>query len=207
MKSLNKTLINTQDKLMENELGRGQFDSMSGLVIKYKEVHAFTEQAERFMEAEKLLTREIQMLKATIEEFKNSRDKLISLNINLKSEVIKLKATMLMPNRTFDPAGEASLKRLALYFLDAQRKVCEDSDYEDDLELIAPELMVLFPDKVNKVCGSKQKIKVPKLNLMRAHEMMFSNQKKIEADLKRRNNMSKTERLARLEEELDFTRR
>jgi hypothetical protein len=57
------------------------------------------------MEAEELLIREIQMLKATIEEFKSSRDKLISLNINLKNEVIKLKATMLMPNRTFDPAG------------------------------------------------------------------------------------------------------
>jgi hypothetical protein len=42
MKSLNKTLIKTQDKLMENELGRGEFDSMSGFVIKYKEVHAFT---------------------------------------------------------------------------------------------------------------------------------------------------------------------
>lgn len=45
------------------------------------------------------------MLKATIEELKNSRDRLVSVNINLKNEVIKLKATMLMPNRTFDPAG------------------------------------------------------------------------------------------------------
>jgi hypothetical protein len=117
---------------------------------------------------------------------------LASINVSLKNEVIKLKATMLMPNRTFDPAGEASLKRLALYFLDAQRKVCEDSDYEDDLELVAPELMVLFPDKVNRVKGVKEKPKIPRLNLLKAHEMMLNNQKKIEADLKRRNNMTKT---------------
>lgn len=144
------------------------------------------------MEVEEQLTREINVLKATIEELKNSRDRLVSVNINLKNELIKLRATMLMPNRTFDPAGEASLKRLALYFLDAQRRVCEDSDYEDDLELVAPELMVLFPDKVGKVSSGKEKIKVPKINLTKAHEMMFGNQKKIEADLKRRNNMGKT---------------
>jgi hypothetical protein len=66
MKYLNKTLINTQDKLMENELGKSQFDSMSGLLIKYKEVHRFTEQAERFMEAEEQLVKEIQILKETI---------------------------------------------------------------------------------------------------------------------------------------------
>lgn len=124
----------------------------------------------------------------------------MGVNISLKNEVIKLKATMLMPNRTFDPASEASLKRLALYFLDAQRKVCEDSDYEDDLELVAPELMVLFPDKVGKVSSGKEKIKVPKINLIKAHEMMMSNQKKIEADLKNRNRMGKTERIQRLEE-------
>jgi|JI6StandDraft_1071083.scaffolds.fasta_scaffold04842_4 hypothetical protein len=42
MKSLSRTLIKTQDKLLENEQGRTQFDSMSGLMIKYKEVHGFT---------------------------------------------------------------------------------------------------------------------------------------------------------------------
>lgn len=192
MQSLNKTLLKTQDKLLENERGHGHFDSMSGLMIKYREVHSYTEQANRFMQIEQRLTHEILVHKATIEELKNSRDRLASINVSLKNEVIKLKATMLMPNRTFDPAGEASLKRLALYFLDAQRKVCEDSDYEDDLELVAPELMVLFPDKVNRVKGVKEKPKIPRLNLLKAHEMMLNNQKKIEADLKRRNNMTKT---------------
>jgi hypothetical protein len=49
MQSLNKTLLKTQDKLLENERGHGHFDSMSGLMIKYREVHSYTEQANRFM--------------------------------------------------------------------------------------------------------------------------------------------------------------
>lgn len=48
MKSLNKTLISAQDKLRETEQIRGHFDSISGLMIKYREVHGFTEQAARF---------------------------------------------------------------------------------------------------------------------------------------------------------------
>lgn len=56
VKSLNRTLITTQNKLLANEQGRPQFDSMSGLMIKYKEVHGFTEQADRFMEVEERLT-------------------------------------------------------------------------------------------------------------------------------------------------------
>jgi hypothetical protein len=30
-----------------------------------------------------------------------------------------------------------------------------DSDYEDDIEFIAPELMILFPDKVEKIKSKK----------------------------------------------------
>lgn len=58
--------------------------------------------------------------------------------------------------------------------------------------------MVIFPDRVQQVQGVKEKPKVPRLNLMRAHEMMLHNQKKIEADLKRRNIMGKTERITKL---------
>jgi len=56
MKSLNRTLVKTQDKLLENEQGRPYFDSMSGMIIKYKEVHGYTEQASRFLEVEEKLT-------------------------------------------------------------------------------------------------------------------------------------------------------
>lgn len=73
------------------------------------------------------------MLKIKLEDSERVKERLISHNVRLQSEVNKLKVTMLMPNRSIDAAGEASLKRLALYFIEAQRRVLEDSDFEEDL--------------------------------------------------------------------------
>ena len=56
-----------------------------------------------------------------------------------------------MPNKPLDKVGEASIKKLALYFLEAQRKVLEGEDSDDefeDIEIMAPELVGLFPEKV-----------------------------------------------------------
>ena len=56
-----------------------------------------------------------------------------------------------MPNKPLDRIGEASIKKLALFFLEAQRKVLEGEDSEEeyeDIEIMAPELAAMFPDKI-----------------------------------------------------------
>lgn len=117
--------------------------------------------------------------------------------MTLQNELVKMKTALLMPNKPLDKIGEASIKKLALYFLEAQRKVLEDEDSDEefeDIEIMAPELVALFPERVEKYKMRKEEkhVSLPKLDLAKVRELMNYNKKFVEAELRRRNNMSPT---------------
>lgn len=62
---------------------------------------------------------------------------------------------------------------------------------------MAPELVILFPEKVEAYKKKKEtkKVSIPKLDLGKVRELMNYNKKFVEAELKRRNNVPKTERI------------
>lgn len=118
-----------------------------------------------------------------------------------------MQAKLAMPNKNLGEILDKSLKRLMLYFIETQKKMLtgDDSDSEEeDLELIAPELIELFP---HRELHSSSDIKVPPLNILKVRTQQMKGIEKIEEDLDRRNHLSKDEKIKGFKVELEFTRR
>lgn len=128
LKSLSRNLLFANEKLSENEKHKFHVDNISGLAIKMKEIYNPTEQAMMFKEVEFKLREECVIRKLECERMKEEKMNLKKLNMSLENELIKMKTALLMPNKPLDKVGEAAIKKLALYFLEAQRKVLEGED-------------------------------------------------------------------------------
>ena len=79
-----------------------------------------------------------------------------------------------------------------LYFLEVQKKIVEgnedsESDDEEDIELIAPELSGLFPEKKLRL---QKDYGVPHLDLLKIRDQMQQNNSKIKEALIARNHLS-----------------
>ena len=71
----------------------------------------------RFEQTEYELRKEICIRQMEIEKLKDDNRGLEKLNLALQTDLTKFKTSLLMPNRPLDKTGEASIKKLALYFL------------------------------------------------------------------------------------------
>lgn len=96
-----------------------------------------------------------------------------------------------------------------LYFIQVQKRIIEgsedsDSDEGEDMELIAPELSDLFPEKKLRI---QKDYGVPHLDLLRIRDQMQQSNSKIKEALLARNHLSDKEKIERLEIELEYTRR
>ena len=119
-----------------------------------------------------------------------------------------MQAKLAMPAKNFRDILDKSLKRLMMYFIETQRRMLtgedSDSDGEDDVELIAPELASLYgEDAVRK----QKNYNVPAINMLGVRSALVATGEKIKPELIKRNHLSKDERLDLLEKELEFTRR
>lgn len=101
----------------ETEKHKFQVDNISGLAIKFKEIYTPTEQSMKFEHVEFKLREIIAIKDMEGEKLREDNRNLEKLNMNLQNELIKMKTALLMPNKPLDRIGEASIKKLALFFL------------------------------------------------------------------------------------------
>lgn len=83
-----------------------------------------------------------------------------------------------------------------LYFIETQKKMLtgddSDSEEQEDLQLIAPQLIELFPHKENH---SLSNTKVPSINILKVRNQQIKGNNKIDEDLDRRNHLTKDQRI------------
>ena len=86
-----------------------------------------------------------------------------------------------MPNKNLGEVLDKSLKRLMIYFIEVQKKIItgeedSESDEENDLELIAPELSGLFPEKQLRI---QKDYGVPHIDLLKIRQQITNSTGKI----------------------------
>lgn len=122
--------------------------------------------------------------------------------------MVTLQAKLAMPSKNFGDILDKSLKRLMMYFIETQRRLLtgedSDSEGEEDLELIAPELATYFGEETLR---RQRDYNVPHLDLLKIRGSVANGNEKIKAELLKRNHLTKEEKIERLEIELEYTRR
>ncbi len=102
-----------------------------------------------------------------------------------------------MPNKNLGEILDKSLKRLMMYFIETQKRILtgeeSDSEGEEDLQLIAPQLATYFGQEAVR----KQKTyNVPHMDLLKIRGSIVANNAKIGIELDKRNqHLTKDEKL------------
>ena len=110
----------------------------------------------------------------------------------LRNKIISLQAQLAMPNKNLGDVLDKSLKKLMLYFIQVQKRIItgddeSDSDSENDLELIAPELTGIFPEKQLRI---QRDYGVPHIDLLKIKEQMNNAGNKANEALRARNHLT-----------------
>ena len=110
----------------------------------------------------------------------------------LRNKIISLQAQLAMPNKNLGDVLDKSLKKLMLYFIQVQKRIItgddeSDSDSENDLELIAPELTGIFPEKQLRI---QRDYGVTHIDLLKIKEQMNNAGNKANEALRARNHLT-----------------
>jgi hypothetical protein len=113
--------------------------------------------------------------------------------------VVTLQAKLAMPSKNFGDILDKSLKRLMMYFIETQRRLLtgedSDSEGEEDIELIAPELATYFGEAALR---RQKDYNVPHIDLLKIRGSVANGNEKIKAELLKRNHLTKEEKIDRL---------
>lgn len=110
----------------------------------------------------------------------------------LRNKIVSLQAQLAMPNKNLGEVLDKSLKKLMLYFIEVQKRIItgedqSDSDSENDLELIAPQLAGVFPEKQLR---AQKDYGVPHIDLLKIKDQMNHAGNKAKEALAARNHLT-----------------
>ncbi|KAL4497999.1 hypothetical protein ABPG72_014856 [Tetrahymena utriculariae] len=193
--NLSKKVKEQEQQIYSYEKIRPDYDEISGIVIKYRDVININDQTIRLHDENERLNMIILKLTRENNSIKSDKQDLVKINMQMSNEILRLKAALAAPHgrsaytantntnlALIDEAAKGKqLIKIHRKLMKNDNSDEEDQDDEDDMESeidVLPEKATLYTEIGTTSTNPKPGLVIPKLDLAKALKIQEINAKK-----------------------------